>query len=56
MSGHVQQLIQGKIEEKFKPLHYEIVNESYKHSVPRNSETHFKVLHPSSVPSPLTVR
>lgn len=26
------------------PVHLEIVNESHSHSVPKNSETHFKVL------------
>jgi BolA protein len=32
------------ITEKFSPLHLAIENESYKHSVPRGSESHFKLL------------
>jgi BolA protein len=40
--------LQGAIEEKiraaFAPIHLEVVNESHKHNVPRDSETHFKVL------------
>jgi BolA-like protein 1 len=29
---------------KLNPVHLEIVNESYMHNVPKNAETHFKVL------------
>ncbi len=38
--------IQSSIESKLAsldPLHLEVVNESHMHSVPANSETHFKV-------------
>ena len=38
--------IQTSIEHKLaglKPVHLEVVNESHMHSVPANSETHFKV-------------
>jgi BolA protein len=35
--------IRLKIEENLKPLYFECVNESYKHNVPKGSETHFKV-------------
>ena len=38
--------IQASIERKLAgldPLHLEVVNESHMHSVPENSETHFKV-------------
>ncbi len=38
--------IQSSIEQKLadlNPLHLEVVNESHMHSVPENSETHFKV-------------
>lgn len=40
--------IEGSIREKltkdFTPYHLEIINESYMHSVPKGSETHFKVV------------
>lgn len=36
--------LRRKIEEQLKPVHFECVNESYKHNVPKGSETHFKVL------------
>lgn len=42
--GPVQQAIVAKLREKFAPIHLEIENESYKHSVPRGSESHFKLL------------
>lgn len=28
----------------FEPAHLEVINESYKHKVPKDSETHFKVV------------
>lgn len=40
-------VIQGKIESKIKrlnPSFVELINESHNHSVPKNSETHFKLL------------
>lgn len=40
----MQQAIVAKLTEKLAPLHLEIENESYKHSVPRGSESHFKLL------------
>lgn len=39
----VQAAITAKLGAAFDPTHLEVVNESYKHSVPRGSETHFKV-------------
>lgn len=36
--------IKIKLEDTFKPIHLDIENESYKHSVPKNSETHFKIV------------
>lgn len=39
----VQQQIQEKLAE-LTPLHLEVINESFMHSVPPNSETHFKVV------------
>jgi len=41
--GRVQQAIEAKLKEKLSPLFLEVVNESYKHAVPKGSETHFKV-------------
>jgi BolA family transcriptional regulator, general stress-responsive regulator len=39
----VQEQIQQKLT-ALTPLHLEVVNESHMHSVPPNSETHFKVV------------
>ena len=39
--------VQNSIEQKmasFAPVHLDILNESHMHSVPENSETHFKVI------------
>lgn len=41
--GPVEQAIITKLKTRFAPLHLEVVNESYKHAVPKGSETHFKV-------------
>ncbi len=41
-------LIQRKLQEAFEPTHLEVVNESFMHSVPAGSETHFRVLVVSS--------
>ena len=41
----VQQKIQQKIQQKFpNSTHIDVINESYMHSVPSGSETHFKVV------------
>lgn len=40
----VQQSIEGKLLGGLSPVHLEILNESHMHSVPPNSETHFKVV------------
>lgn len=40
----VQQQIIDKITQQLSPLHFDIFNESHMHSVPENSETHFKVV------------
>ena len=42
-SGPVYLTIKQKLEEELKPSVLQVVNESYKHAVPRGSETHFKV-------------
>ena len=40
----VQQIITDKLNQAFSPLHLEVINESNRHHVPPNSETHFKVV------------
>jgi BolA protein len=41
---NVEQQIQLKLDQAFKPMHLEIVNESHMHNVPKDSESHFKVV------------
>lgn len=45
----VARLIQSKLSAEFQPEHLEVINESYMHSVPPGSETHFKVVLASSL-------
>ena len=40
----VQLSIENKLREALVPEHLDVVNESHMHSVPPNSETHFKVI------------
>lgn len=40
----IQQSIESKLQQGLGPSHLEVVNESHMHSVPPNSETHFKVV------------
>ncbi|MDD8058857.1 MULTISPECIES: BolA family protein [Shewanella] len=40
----VEQIITDKLNQAFTPLHLEVINESNRHHVPPNSETHFKVV------------
>lgn len=40
----IQQQIENKLEEALRPLNLTVENESHMHSVPPNSETHFKVI------------
>ncbi|QFU76559.1 BolA/IbaG family iron-sulfur metabolism protein [Halioglobus maricola] len=40
----VQQEIEQILTDQFQPVALEVVNESHMHSVPANSETHFKVV------------
>lgn len=47
-SGPIEKAITEAIIEKLEPLHYEVINESYMHNVPKDAETHFKVLVVSS--------
>lgn len=39
-----EQQIRNKIKKALDPTHLEILNESYMHNVPPNSETHFKLV------------
>jgi len=39
----VQRIVEAKLNDEFSPVYLEVVNESHMHSVPPNSETHFKV-------------
>lgn len=45
----MQQTLQDKLQAAFAPLYLEVLNESHMHSVPENSETHFKVTMVSAV-------
>ena len=40
----VQERIEAKLQDALEPVHLEVINESSNHSVPPNSETHFKVI------------
>lgn len=42
--GTVAQTIDQKLTASFSPTHLEVLNESHRHHVPPNSETHFKVV------------
>jgi len=42
--GPVGQKIVEKLTRALSPVHLEVLNESHMHSVPKNSETHFKVV------------
>ena len=46
MGWHMQkqQLIENIVREKLSPEYLELVNESYMHSVPQGSESHFKLV------------
>lgn len=40
----IQQAIEDKLSQRFKGAFIQVENESHQHSVPENSETHFKVV------------
>ena len=40
----VQQEIERRLQQHYAPGHVEVSNESHMHSVPENSETHFRVV------------
>jgi len=44
----VQQQIEQQLQSRFSPVFREVINESYLHSVPPDSETHFRVVIVSS--------
>ncbi len=39
-----QDRIRDRLVKEFNPKHLEVINESYKHSVPKDAETHFKLV------------
>ena len=44
MENPIETSIKHKLEEHLKPTFLRIINESHMHNVPKNSETHFKVV------------
>ncbi len=40
----VQQAIEEKIRASLAPMHLQVINESHKHNVPADSESHFKLV------------
>lgn len=40
----VEETLTGKFIAEFSPVHFELDNESYKHNVPKGSESHFKAV------------
>lgn len=40
----VKSVIEARVQEAFAPVHCEVHNESHMHSVPPDSETHFKLV------------
>ena len=43
MVGPIQKNLEQKLKEAYSPSEFELLNESHQHSVPENSETHFKL-------------
>lgn len=44
MVGPVEKAITETLQENLSPVHLEVINESYMHNVPKDAESHFKVL------------
>ena len=42
--GPIEESIRSKVEQSLSPVYSQIINESYMHNVPKNSETHFKLV------------
>ncbi|WP_186646330.1 BolA family protein [Fluviispira vulneris] len=40
---NIQSTIENKLKDKFNPSYLKVENESYMHSVPKGSETHFRI-------------
>jgi BolA protein len=40
----IEETLHNKFTSEFSPLHFELDNESYKHNVPKGSESHFKAV------------
>ncbi|USD36839.1 MULTISPECIES: BolA family transcriptional regulator [Ferrimonas] len=40
----IQQAIETTVNEALAPVHLEVINESYMHRTPKDSETHFKLI------------
>eukprot|EP00601_Ochromonadales_sp_CCMP2298_P002579 CAMPEP_0173177686 /NCGR_PEP_ID=MMETSP1141-20130122/5124_1 /TAXON_ID=483371 /ORGANISM="non described non described, Strain CCMP2298" /LENGTH=109 /DNA_ID=CAMNT_0014100105 /DNA_START=43 /DNA_END=372 /DNA_ORIENTATION=+ len=43
-SGPIELIVRDKISSSFQPTFLDVINESYKHNVPKGSESHFKVV------------
>jgi len=44
MDRPVETSIRKKLTEALKPIHLDVINESYMHNVPKEAEMHFKVI------------
>lgn len=42
--GPVEQAITSVLHDRLRPIYLKVINESFMHNVPKDSETHFKVL------------
>jgi len=40
----IEKIIRDKILQSFNPFYYDVINESYKHNVSKDSESHFKII------------
>ncbi|MGB1699839.1 MAG: BolA family protein, partial [Nannocystaceae bacterium] len=54
MSGPVETELTRRLAARFEPSHLAVLNESHQHSVPANSETHFKVVIVSEAFTPMS--
>lgn len=43
-SRPVESTIRKKLKDSFLPIYMDVINESYMHNVPKEAETHFKVV------------
>lgn len=41
--GEIENILEAKLIENFQPFYLHIINESYKHNVPKDAESHFNV-------------